>query len=196
MRTRSTAVLAALLLAALTACGGVDKPEAKSSSTPSAADASEAAEPEPSPTQQTIFEFGDAWEFESTEEFEEAIAGAVTVFDYKQGVRSVGSAAEEVDNKDYVWAYVEIKTCSTKGNFTATTEPWTLAYGDGTRIEPSSSTWDDFPKPEYPLETKLTVGKCVRGKLVFPVPGSNRPNSVVYAPAELEVPREWTVPAK
>lgn len=196
MRTRTTAALAALLLTALTACGSADKPKAESSSTPPAAEATEAAEPEPSPTQQTIFEFGSAWEFESTAESEDAIAGAVTVFDYEQGVRSVGSAAEEVDNKDYVWAYIEIKTCSTKGNFTASTEPWTLAYGDGTRIEPSSSTWGDFPKPEYPFETKLTAGKCVRGKLVFPVPGSNRPNSVVYAPASLDTPREWTVPAK
>jgi hypothetical protein len=93
-------------------------------------------------------------------------------------------------------SYTELKTCSVIGSFLATTEPWTLAYEDGTRIEPSSSTWDDFPKPEYPFETKLTPGRCVRGKLVFPVPENDWPHTVVYAPYGIDTPQECAVPTE
>ncbi|MEU6879565.1 hypothetical protein [Streptomyces sp. NPDC046712] len=117
-----------------------------------------------------------------------------TVLGYKQGIRSAGSAAEDFGTPGYVWAAVELKVCSTKGTFLGSTEPWTLSYADGARVEPSSTTYDDFPKPEFPYETKLAPGKCVRGNLVFAVPGNSRPQTVVYAPQGLDIPEEWAVP--
>ncbi|OEJ36288.1 hypothetical protein BGK72_38670 [Streptomyces agglomeratus] len=139
---------------------------------------------------------GDSWEFEGTDDEGAEVLGAVTVVGYKQGISSVGSAAEESGTSGYVWAALELKTCSEQGSFWASVTPWTLSYEDGTRIDPSSTTYDDFPKPEYPFETKLTEGKCVRGKVVFPVPGDQRPETVVYAPESIDTPREWAVPSK
>lgn len=194
MRTRTTAaaLIAAGLLATLTACGTEPEPAAKAADKPTAAASTPSATPSTvSPTPAAPYGFGATWEFESTTD---NIAGAVTVLDYKQGIKSVGSAAEEAGTSGYEWAYLELKTCSITGTFTASTEPWTLAYEDGARVEPSSTTYGDFPKPEFPFETTLTEGKCVRGKLVFPVPGKDWPETVVYAPAGLDIPQEWAVP--
>ncbi|MGW0122155.1 hypothetical protein [Streptomyces sp. NPDC003327] len=201
MRMKLTPTITAVgLLLVLTACGSAENPPA----TASHKDSAEAATDRPSPPAQTStaapvsttaapLTFGSthAWE-----DAEAAVSGTSAVLGYQQGITSVGSAAEESGNKNYVWAALELKVCSNKGVFVATTTPWTLSYADGSRIEPSSSTWDDFPKPEFPLETKLTPGKCVRGKVVFPVPGDSRPETVVYSPESMDVPVEWAVPAK
>ncbi|WP_050491103.1 MULTISPECIES: hypothetical protein [Streptomyces] len=193
MRTRTTtAALIAAGLLALTACGTTPEPDTKAAGPEPSAEVTETPTAEPTPETPVTLDMGSAWEFESTTD---DIEGAVTVLGYKQGVKSVGSAAEESGTPGYEWAYVDMKTCSIRGTFSATTEPWTLAYEDGSRVEPSSTTYDDFPKPEFPFETTLTDGKCVRGKLVFPVPGDQRPTVVVYAPAGLDVPKEWAVPA-
>ena len=190
-RTTLAATLAAGLLA-LTAC--TEPPAARSASTtPPPSSTSPTSSPTPEPTTPTPRAFGSVYAWESTAD---GVSGTTAVLGYKQGVRSVGSAAEESGTPGYVWAAVELKVCSTKGTFLGSTEPWTLSYADGARIEPSSTTYDDFPKPEFPFETKLTTGKCVRGNLVFPVPGNSRPQTIVYAPQGLDIPEEWTVPAK
>lgn len=198
MRTTTAALAAALLIASLTACGSTDDADAKatSSETPTPAATTSSPEAEPTPTRQPILKLGTTWEFESTEDSGDNIAGTVTVLDYKQGVRSIVSADEDGGTDGYEWAYVELKTCSTSGSFLASVEPWTISYEDGTRVEPSSSTYGDFPKPEYPVETQLTTGRCVRGKLVFPVPGDSWPQNVVYAPYGLDTPQEWAVPTE
>ncbi|MFG2589066.1 hypothetical protein [Streptomyces sp. NPDC048438] len=194
MHTRTaTALTAAGLLLALTSCSndGNDKASAPSpTATTAASTPSEDPTPEPTPT---VLDVGATWEFENTTD---GIEGAVTVLGYKQGFKSVGSAAEEAGTPGYEWAYLELKTCSITGTFAATAQPWTLAYEDGARVESSSTTYGDFPKPEFPVEVTLTEGKCVRGKLVFPVPGDQRPTTVVYAPAGLDIPTEWTAPAQ
>ncbi|MFJ3097365.1 hypothetical protein [Streptomyces hydrogenans] len=204
MRTKIAAIAAGLLLA-LTACGTVDNPPATSSNKSGAEAATgspTATTPEPAktnappatlPATPAPFKLGatHAWV-----DSEADLSGTSAALSYKQGIKSVGSAAEETGEPTYVWAALELKVCSTKGVFLATTTPWTLSYADGSRIEPSSSTWDDFPKPEFPIETKLSPGKCVRGKVVYPVPGDSRPETVVYAPESVELPVEWAVPAK
>jgi hypothetical protein len=194
MRTRTT-ILALLLAATATmtaGCGSTDDADAKPSASPEPTEVSSepTPEPEPTPTRQPTLKMGTEWQFEGSD----GVQGSVTVIDYKQGFESVGDAAEE-GAPGYQWAYVELKTCSISGTFPATTTPWTLSYEDGSRIEPSSTTYGDFPKPEFPFETTLTDGKCVRGKLVFSVPGGDtRPQNVVYAPVGLDVPQEWAVP--
>ncbi|MFD9536280.1 hypothetical protein [Streptomyces sp. NPDC060010] len=138
---------------------------------------------------------GHTWTFEGTLGAEQVV-GNVAVLGYRHNVRSVGSAADESGTPGYVWAALDVKTCSEKGSFFATTQPWTLSYHDGARVLASSTTYDDFPKPAFPFETKLTAGKCVKGSIVFAVPDNPRPSTVVYAPQELDTPREWAVPSR
>ncbi|MFB7364174.1 hypothetical protein [Streptomyces hydrogenans] len=200
MRTTTTLIATAALTLALTACGAADNPPATpsdkggaeaSTATPTPTPTTEPSTAAPEPTTAAPLKLGTTHTWQDAEA---GVAGTSTAVSYQQGIKSVGSAAEETGNKGYIWAALELKVCSTKGVFLATTGPWTLSYADGARIEPSSSTWDDFPKPEFPFETKLTPGKCVRGKVVFPVPGNSRPETVVYAPENVDIPVEWAVP--
>ncbi|MFI1866881.1 hypothetical protein [Streptomyces jumonjinensis] len=195
-------VPAVLLLALVTGCGSApdpDKPAAAASTPTKATSSAPVPEPTEEPTEEPIAEptrdIGQAWEYEGTIADEE-VEGSEAVLGYAQGVRSIVSADEDAGTTGYEWAAVELKSCSVKGSFYATTMNWTLSYEDGSRIEPSSTTYDDFPKPEYPVETKLTAGKCVKGKVVFAVPAKERPATIVYAPDSVEIPLEWTVPAK
>lgn len=201
MRRLTTALTASVLLA-LTACGTADNPPAApsdkgsaeaSTSTPATEATSQTPTTAPEASASKPLTLGDTHTWENAED---AVSGTSAALSYQQGIKSVGSAAEQSGTPGYVWAALELKVCSTKGLFAATTTPWTLSYADGARVEPSSSTWDDFPKPQFPVETKLTPGKCVRGKVVFAVPGNSRPQSAVYAPAGFDTPVEWTVPAK
>ncbi|MFE5482689.1 hypothetical protein [Streptomyces sp. NPDC056527] len=189
----TTAAIATCLLLALTACGSTtEDPKANPTTTnPTTATTTAAAEPTNASTTTLVLGSTLKWDDPDGD-----ISGTSAALSYEQGVKSAGSAAEETGQPGYVWAALELKVCSTKGVFLATTFPWTLSYADGARIEPSSSTWEDFPKPEFPVETKLAPGRCVRGKVVYPVPGNNRPATVVYAPESADMPVEWTIPAK
>lgn len=192
MRTRIAVALTTGLLLSLTACSNQTDPKPPAP-TPTAAAPTPSETPSSEPAPEPPRSLGSAYEWEATDG---SVSGTSAVLGYSQGFKSAVSAAEETGTPGYIWAAAELKVCSTKGTFLSTTTPWTLSYDDGARIEPSSSTWDDFPKPEFPFETKLTSGKCVRGKLVYPVPGDSRPATVVYAPEGLDTPVEWTVPAK
>ncbi|WP_066945051.1 hypothetical protein [Streptomyces lushanensis] len=188
-RTTAAAVTTALLLTALTACSDSGSDTAQPAETTPAA---ETTTEEPTPTPAAPLTIGTPYAWEDTAN---GLQGTSTVLGYEQGVRSVASASEEIGAAGYEWAALELKVCSDAGSFPVTTTPWTLAYADGARIEPSS-TYDDFPKPEFPFDATVTAGKCIRGKVVYPVPDDSRPESVVYAPEGLAEPVEWTVPAK
>lgn len=194
MHARTAACTALLALAALTGCSSGDSTAGSTAPATTNTPSPVTTTAEPTPTEPDVLALGDTWEFEGTDDAGETVQGAVTVVGYKQDVKSVVSADEEFSTDGYVWAALELKTCSTQGSFWATTAPWTLSYEDGTRIEPSSTTYDDFPRPEFPFETKLTTGKCVKGHVVYPVPGDQRPAAVVYAPDGLDTPTEWTMP--
>jgi hypothetical protein len=55
-------------------------------------------------------------------------------------------------------------------------------------------TYDDLPRPEYPLMATVKAGSCVRGKTVFAVPAKERPVRVLYTSTTPEAPAEWSVP--
>jgi len=156
--------------------------------TPGADEVSAPATPSPKP-----FAFGDTWKLNNVDPAK-PFEGNVTVLGYEQGFTSVGKVSEEAGAPGYVWAYTELRLCGIKGSYTDKTTSWTLYYSDGSRVSPSGTTYGDFPKPEFPFEVTVTAGKCARGKLVFPVPGDKRPESVLYKPEGLEEPREWSVP--
>ncbi|WP_405584436.1 hypothetical protein [Streptomyces sp. NBC_01092] len=192
MRTRTTAAAATLLLAALTACQNSDEPAAggdKASKTKAPAATKKSASP--SPSEDKPRDFGEAITFNDP-----ATAATIktTVLGYEQGIKAQTAADQEFNTSGYEWAALEIKVCITKGTGGTTRYPWTLAYEDGARIEPSSVTYGDFPKPEYPYEATVKAGDCVRGKTVFPVPGNQRPERVLYTPDALPEGAEWRVP--
>ncbi|MFI8294451.1 hypothetical protein ACIGCZ_00740 [Streptomyces nigra] len=195
MNARTALPATLFALAALTAGCTTDSSSDEAAPTTSSAPSpdSASATPEPSPSLPKALAIGDTWKFEGTDESGGPVNGTVTVLGYKQDVKAAVTADEEFNTKGYVWAALELKTCSVEGSFWATTSPWTLSYEDGARIEPSSTTYDSFPRPEFPFETKLTTGKCVRGHVVYPVPGDQRPATVVYAPEGMD-PKEWAMP--
>lgn len=193
MHTRTTAAASALLLASLAACqSSSDEPAASedkaSTSKPSAAAKTSA---EPSPTADKPRDFGEILTFNDS-----ATAATIkaTVLGYEQGIKAQSTANQEFNTSGYEWAALEIKVCITEGTGGTTRYPWILAYEDGARIEPSSVTYGDFPKPEYPYEATVKAGDCVRGKTVFAVPGNQRPERVLYTPEALPEGAEWAVP--
>ncbi|GGN59908.1 hypothetical protein GCM10011579_024520 [Streptomyces albiflavescens] len=46
---------------------------------------------------------------------------------------------------------------------------------------------------EFPMDKTIKAGRCAAGLIAFPVPGSRRPERVVYGPDGLD-PVEWAVP--
>lgn len=196
MRPHTTIAVAPILLlvtSCATEAGRGDFPKTdgrtKAASTEEPSPPEEAASKAPA-----TLTIGSPWEWRNGDE---SSIGRTTVVSWKQHVHSVGSAAEETGEKGYEWGALDLKVCTDRGEVLSSQTDWTLAYQDGARIEPSSSTWDDFPKPEFPAETQVRAGDCVRGKLVFPVPSGQRPERVLYAPngdgaslAEWKVPHE------
>ncbi|MFI1616515.1 hypothetical protein ACH4VT_05935 [Streptomyces lydicus] len=175
------AAAAALLL--LAGCGGPRTGDHVSPKVSERAETPPTEEPTPTDAESSkspeILSLGTSWEWRNGDE---SSTGKTVVVGWKQPIHSVGSAVEESGEKGYVWGALELKVCTDKGSVLSSQTDWTLAYGDGARVEPSSSTWDDFPKPEFPVETQVRAGDCVRGKLVFPVPGHQQPERVLYAP--------------
>lgn len=190
MRIRTTVITAGLLLAALTACSGSDDNEIANK--PSKVPTSAAADREAAPSPAAPLRLGDVFHWEDTAN---GIAGTSAVLSYKQGIKSGSTATDEVGAAGYEWAALELKVCSSQGTFPTSSSPWVLAYDDGGRVEASSTTYDDFPRPHYPLEATLTTGKCVRGFVVYPVPDDDRPASVIYTYGNPIKTAEWTVPA-
>ncbi|KWT61854.1 hypothetical protein ADL21_11250 [Streptomyces albus subsp. albus] len=194
MRTRTAAATAVVLAALLSACSSTEVKSAPATpSTSATPTADQAASPSPE-APVTPMKLGADWAWEAQDG---SASGKTSVLDYTQPVSSVGSAAQESGEKGYVWAALEVKVCTEKGSIIAGTSNWTLAYEDGAVVESSSTTYDDFPKPEFPAETSVKAGRCVRGKVVYPVPGGQHPARVVYAPNGAQgASAEWTIPGK
>ncbi|MHA6762060.1 DUF4352 domain-containing protein [Streptacidiphilus sp. PAMC 29251] len=144
---------------------------------------------------------GTAWAWQQGDG--NTLSGTTTVLGYQQHVATDGASPEDAFGKSshgYVWAALDVKICTD----TTSTEtdpvnstPWILAYDDGTQIEPSDSGYDSFPKPAFPMgDATVSPGRCLRGKIIFPVPGKQRPSLIAYAPDGLDTPKLWTVPAK
>ncbi|MFF8534541.1 hypothetical protein ACN6K9_003543 [Streptomyces sp. SAS_267] len=190
MRTRSTTVTVALLLTAVAACTGGGHP-AKPSTKPATTRATgESTAAKPSPDPKAPRALGTPFTFTT-----DRSTMAMTVLRYEQGTLHLRrSADEEFGTTGYTWAAVEIRACLKNGFAVVTRNSWVLAYADGARIKPSGLTYDDLPRPEYPLMATVKAGSCVRGKTVFAVPAKQRPTQVLYTSKTPEAPTEWSVP--
>jgi hypothetical protein len=208
MRTRTTT--AAVLLAAgltLTACSSGGDDNSKATHTNPAPPTTSAPAPTtttPSPTHAAPLRLGETREWTGTQTDDSGQdvtnSGTVTAYGYEQPTATGAPSPQEAfgaSSKGYVWGAVDLKVCSTGGTFTVSNSPWSLGYSDDTIVEPSDTGYDDFPKPEFPMgDVTLTEGRCVRGKVVFPVPGKRRPVAVIYSPDGIDDPVLWAVPAK
>ncbi|MFE2684022.1 hypothetical protein [Streptomyces mirabilis] len=195
IRTTPVAVIGVALLA-VTACSSNSSgkgSEAKSLTTATTPSSSESPSKQATAKEPAAAAMGKVQTFrdEGDKEYETA-AGTVTVLSYQQPVHAAVSADEETGSSGYVWAALEVKVCGTEGEFTTSSQPWTLAYNDGARIEPSSSTYDDFPKPQYVEDAAVAAGDCSRGKIVFPVPGKQRPAKAIYTTQDMPTLR-WSL---
>ncbi|MET8860726.1 hypothetical protein [Streptomyces sp. NPDC004579] len=192
MRTSSTTattvtVTVALLLAAATGCTGGG---ATTKSGTTAAERSSSAKPSPNPNPKGPRAFGGSFVYTT-----DGATMAMTALRYEQGkFHFRRSADEEFGTTGYTWAVVEMKACLKNGFAVVTRNSWVLAYADGARIKPSSVTYDDFPRPEYPRMATVKAGTCVRGKTVFAVPAKQRPVRVLYTSTTSANPAEWSVP--
>ncbi|HEY5833454.1 hypothetical protein [Streptomyces sp.] len=207
MHHRATTAAAALSLAALlTACSSSDSDD-KAGDAPASTTAASGVvttEPAPSatPTRDAPLRIGQkyTWKDTATDDSGQsyAVAGNTTVLGYQQPVATSGPTPQDAfgdSSAGYVWAAVDVKVCDTTGKIIVTNTPWALSYADDSLIEPSSYGYDSFPRPAFPMgDTDLTPGRCLRGKIVFPVPGNQRPLAVVYSPGSIG-PVLWAVRA-
>ncbi|MFI6852610.1 hypothetical protein [Streptomyces sp. NPDC050416] len=186
MRTRTVTTDAVLLLA-LTACRSDNEPDAKPSPSKPA---TQKNTPKAAPSPDKPHTFGQTFTF--TDDID-GVTMAITVLGYEQGTfHPQTSADQEFGTTRYTWAALEIKACLKKGTSGVTRYSGALAHA--ARTEPSTMTYGDFPKTEYPYEAKMRTGDCVRGKTVFAVPAKQRPERVLYMPEVLDMPEEWAVP--
>jgi hypothetical protein len=193
MRTTAAILLAAGLT--LTACTSSGNDVAKPTPSPTPTTAEPVAESTPPPAPET-YTLGDTWVWQ---QIDGSTSGTTTALAYKQPVHSVGSATDE-GGAGSVWAALDVKVC----NDDTSTVPvdvsdseWTLAYDDGGSVESTSTGYADFPRPQFPMGgATVKAGRCLQGKIVFAVPGKDRPVRAVYAPYGLEDPIEWDLPAK
>lgn len=92
------------------------------------------------------------------------------------------------------WAVLDVKVCNTGSSpVVTTTQPWSLAYAGGVRVEAAGMNAGDLPKPLYPMDARVSSGDCVRGNIAFQVPEEGRPERVLYAPGVMDEPVEWQV---
>ncbi|MCX4906860.1 DUF4352 domain-containing protein [Streptomyces sp. NBC_00878] len=183
---RTTVLLAACLLATLTACGGSDddKPTvSKATDTPSA---TTKPTPSPSPSKEAL-RLGDTANVNTG-----GFSFSAAALAYKdKGVSSPPGMLQD----GMKLALVEVKVCN-KNDEPIEVSPfvWSLAYEDGVRVEPFHMSGSGLPQPVYPMDAKVRGGDCVRGNVFFEVPEeSGRAERVLYSPQDLDEPVEWPV---
>lgn len=192
MRHQHAAAVVLALAAALTACtSGGSSSDAKPKATAKAT----TAKPSPTPSMASPLAIGqpNKWHMDG------GYNGSTTVLAYTQPIHLYDDPGTSLGYpKGSFWATVEVKVCNNAGStlITVSQTPWTLGFKDGTRTETTGEYGGDFPKPEFPaLDTNVTAGECLRGKIPFPVAKGQRPDRIIYS-AESRDPVIWTVPAK
>lgn len=187
MRTRATAAMTVLLLAALAACSDSDPGTADTKATPTKSATATTSSAPPNTPAATQLNVGETASIDDA-----ASHFTVQVLAYAQDVK--GPTPPDDANDGDVWAAVDAKICNTGGeSFAVSQFPWSLTYADGTVIEAFGAT-SLFPTPEFPMDFTVKTGRCVRGNIPYLVPNGQRPERIVYGPDALPEPYEWTVP--
>lgn len=82
------------------------------------------------------------------------------------------------------WAAALIRNCVGTGLVDGsyiTNNLWLLIDDDDGQYAPSNITYGSFPTPEYPIQTDIKDGDCVKGWIVFDVPAKANIVEVRYA---------------
>ncbi|SBT94113.1 hypothetical protein GA0115233_107920 [Streptomyces sp. DI166] len=188
MRARATAALAAtLLLTAIAGCSSDGSGQPRVAKAPEAPSGVGSAGPSPSPGRES-YALGDTVDI--------AMSGhdfSVTAIAHKdRGVPSPPGLPADGQK----WVLAEVKLCNKGGKALGVTPfAWSLAYADGSRMEPTHVSGSGVPLPMYPLEAMIRGGDCLRGNILFEVPEDYpRAQRVLYSPTGLDEPVEWVVP--
>ncbi|PBC75826.1 hypothetical protein BX265_0507 [Streptomyces sp. TLI_235] len=194
---RTAALLSAAAALVLLATGCDDSTSTDAAPATATAPAVQSPSPSPSSTARSPFAVGTAWKWSRTE----GVSGTTTVVGYQQDVAKNGPKPEDAGGSEArgeVWAALEVKLCSDASSSQAiqiSPSTWKLAYDDGALVEPSNSGYETFPRPQFPFGgADLLPGRCIAGKIVFPVPGDKKPARVMYSPPALGVSVEWNLP--
>ncbi|MEU2233149.1 DUF4352 domain-containing protein [Streptomyces vietnamensis] len=186
----TTAALTVGLLAALTACSNEPAAPTVSKTSSSPEPAATTSTLTPTPTDIT-YKLG---ETAKVNDDPNGVVFTATVIAYIQPVKGPQPPDPATQGGD-VWATVEAKICNEAKTVTVSQFPWSLAYADGTVVKVTGSSGGDMPKPEFPMDVPIKAGRCVKGKIPFPVMSNSRPERIVYAPESLAAdPVEWAVP--
>lgn len=178
MRKLVATVIAAGVLA-LAGCSHSAEPPLPAPATPAA---EESATPTPTPTpepEEGPYKIGKQVRYEAS-----GITLAVQAIAYKQLDR-IDAPLDEYKASE-TWGIAEVRTCVVANNsgekVTVSQFPWHLNYSDGTSIDVTGNTGGNLPKPEYPMDKVLKVGRCARGKITFVVPKKDHPEFLTYSP--------------
>jgi hypothetical protein len=157
-----------VILLAATGCSSSSSENGQPSATTTVtATATVTATPEPPKTPATA-KLGKTWN---------GNGASITVSDYRTDVSEYGKEAGT--RLDAVMA----RTCiSSKKASTLSWYPWSLVDKNDGLYPAESSTWGDFPLPEYPFsgQQKFASGDCAAGWIVFRVPTTTAPLAVRY----------------
>jgi hypothetical protein len=103
-----------------------------------------------------------------------------TVFEYRQPVADAAPSGG-------VWGAADVQVCVVRSaifDVTISQGPWLVVAPDGGTVGPRPVSDVRFPQPGYPTDhRRLAPGQCVRGWLMFALPGTARVVAVRYAPA-------------
>lgn len=193
-KTRSFAIAASIALMA-TACGGDKESTAAEDTTSESPSVSTSVDPTPSesPTPN-----------EKVDPYAPNIGGrALKVGQSRRGTGVITTVLEvkrpyppalyREPNPGKVWLGIRAKTC-VKSDQTETAQvfwgEWAAVDKNFGTYPGSSTSWDDFPVPQYPSYGEVNPGECVQGWLLVDLPQGKKIKKIAYRPGGQTI-AEW-----
>lgn len=93
------------------------------------------------------------------------------------------------------WVAIDVQTCLDADQPAGQlwSRAWTVTDAGNGLTEPSSVTYDQFPAPQYPIQTYFEPGTCIRGWIVYPIVTGRELTRIRYLPDVASVPlASWT----
>lgn len=162
-------VMCAVIVAATAGCGSDSADASSSSAAPTSTDVP-AKSTEPDPLGSELSFTGDG-----------ETAARVTVLNFDPAAAPEAPAPPGGGH----WVGAEVQTCVDAAMVPTAVSwsEWSVLDATNGRYPASSLTYNQFPRPEYPVGSEVVnVGECVRGWVVFPVADGAAIDRVRYTP--------------